>query len=125
LVLETLQEGVRLVVAGEGWDPCIFEEVYKEIIRLDYQNNYIHDKPKSNPTRQYKAEIFCEYSIYSFDISIIIRDKLGQELKRERVKSEIPNEWEFVKHLGKLKWISRGRVAIIDKMGKPKWIVQI
>lgn len=125
LILETLQEGVRLVIEEENWDSYIFEEVYEEIIKLDYQNNYIYDRPKASPTRKYKAEIFCEHTVHSFDISIIIRDKTGLELKREKIKSEVPDEWEFVKHLGQLRWISHEEVAIINKTGKPKWIVQL
>lgn len=124
LILKALKTGIDLVVKKEGWDNRIFDQAYQDVINADYLNHYIW-QTKSSPSRKYKAEVFCEHEISSFDISIKIKNQKGEEIKSVKVISERPNEWSFVSHLGSLKWISGDEVALINAGKTKQWTVKV
>lgn len=124
IILEALKTGIDLVVKKEGWDNKIFDQAYQDVINADYLNHYIWQS-KSSPSRKYKAEVFCEHEISTFDISINIKNQKGEEIKSVKVISERPNERSFVSHLGSLKWISGDEVALINAGKTKQWTVKV
>ncbi|MHC0036647.1 hypothetical protein [Pseudoneobacillus sp. C159] len=124
IVLNTLKKGIDLVVEKEQWDHSQFEYPYKEVINLNYDNNFVWQS-KLNPNRKYIAEVYCEHSISSFEIRISIKTNIGTEVKSVPLISERPNEWSFVTHLGKLKWISENEVALFNRDETKQWTVKI
>lgn len=124
LILETLKEGIDLVVEKEHWDENLFNHPYQQFIKLDYVNNFVW-KSKSSPSRKFIAEVYCEHNIGSFDISINIKTSNGDTLKNVHLISERPNEWSFVSHLGNLKWSSKDQVALINNKETKRWSVKI
>ncbi|MBM7661666.1 hypothetical protein JOC85_002469 [Bacillus mesophilus] len=123
LILEALKKGIDLVVEKEQWDKNLFDQPYQEIINIDYINNYVWQS-KTSPSRKFIAEVFCEHKINTFDISLNIKTRSGEEIKSVKVISERPNEWSFVSHLGSLKWISKEEVALINVKETKQWTVK-
>lgn len=125
LALETLKKGIDLVIKEFGWDPEPFESAYNKVIEYKYTNLGRFGKPKSSPNRKYKAEVICQHDISSFDISIVIRDKNGEEIKRELMKSEEPDEFLFARHLGNFRWVSSDEVELRNKFETEIWRVKV
>ncbi|PEY99127.1 hypothetical protein CN326_23440 [Bacillus sp. AFS018417] len=125
LILEKIREGVSLVVKKFNWDYSIFEQAYNKVIEEDYQNQYIW-KQKVSPKRKYIGEVFCQHDIEEFSIYMVIKDYNDKkEIKRVFLQSDRPNEFAFVKHLGKLEWLSQDEIVLINKSGKNQWVVKI
>ncbi|WBW95929.1 hypothetical protein [Oceanirhabdus sp. W0125-5] len=125
IVLECLKEGIDKVCDEMKWEKSPFEEAYNKIIENNYENNWTWKKPVRNPTKEYKAEVFCEHHVDVFNISIIIKNYKGEELIRKMVKDERPNEFSYVWHFGELKWISDNEVVLINQDGNERWSVKI
>ena len=62
--------------------------------------------------------------VYKINFSIIISDKDGKELIREKIITEIPNEWNYTQHLGELRWLDDKNVALISKEKDRRWFVK-
>lgn len=125
MMLETLQEGVLKIAKEEKWNEDIFKYPYEQIIECGYQNNYIFGKPKVSPCKKYTAEIYCEHKLKSFDIFVVVRSRNGIQVKSQLVKSELPDEFFFKKHLGRIKWIGNKKIEMLNKRETKKWIVDI
>ncbi|MGG0186188.1 hypothetical protein [Bacillus rhizoplanae] len=123
-LLKTLKEGIDLVVEHEQWNNDMFDFPYSEIIKVDYINTWVWNT-KFSPSRKYIAEVFCEHNISTFDISIIIKNRDKEEIKRVKLITDRPNEWSFVQYFGKLNWISHEEVALFNKKGTKHWSVFI
>lgn len=67
------------------------------------------------------AEVLIEHEVNSCDISLVIYDRDHQEIKREKLISELPDEWAYARHLGKLTWESKTRVSLTNKKGDRAW----
>ncbi|MEW9139806.1 hypothetical protein ACQGSH_28175 [Bacillus wiedmannii] len=125
MILEALQAGILRIAKKENWNEEIFEKPYKKIIESGYQNNYIFGKPKVSSCKKYTAEIYCEHKLHSFDIFIVVRLRNGIQVKSQLIKSELPDEFFFKKHLGKIKWISDSKIELLNKRETKKWILDI
>jgi len=125
LILKLLKKGIDKITNEKGWNKQPFESAYQKVIDCNYINKRIWKQPKKSPNRKHIAEVFCEHDIDKFEISIIVKSDTGEEIKREKLITERPNEWAFTKHFGKLKWISSNEVTLVNKNESKQWIVQI
>lgn len=117
MTLSTLFEGLKIVAKEKEWSMESFEVVYSQIQNNDYSNEWIWKKPVKSHDKKFTAEVLCQHGIKYMDISIILRDKKGNELVRKKAISEFPDEFAYAKHLGELKWISSSEVALVNKKG--------
>lgn len=125
---EKKQEAVELIMKGcmgvaksKGWDLEPFETVYCKIVKENYINEWTWKKSIKSKNKKINAELICCHGIKCIDIYIILRDKDGLELARKKVISELPHEFAYASHLGKLKWISNDEVALVNKKGDKSW----
>lgn len=119
--LELIIEGCKLVAENEGWDLEPFKTVYSKIVREDYRNEWIWKKPIKSKDKKNSAELICCHDVKCVDIYIVLRDKKGLELARKKVISELPDEFAYARHLGKLEWVSSSEVSLINKDGDKIW----
>lgn len=117
MIFEVLKEGVLEIVKEEGWISEPFKEVFSKMEDEQLKNIYQLGKFSYNSKRHLNAAIVCEHEINEFKMFIIIRDSSGREIAKKLVINEVPNEWSFHKHLGKLQWLSDHEVALINKKG--------
>ena len=74
----------------------------------------VFEKSYKESNKRIQCYIFCEHRLDLFNISIIIKNKKDEEIKREVVISTKPDELIYNIHLGQLKWVSDNTVSLID-----------
>jgi hypothetical protein len=102
-----------------------FSKVYDEIKEHGYRNEWVWKKPLKSPDRNLTAEVYCQHNVKSMDISIVIRNKNGDLRLPHLIISELPDEFAYARHLGKLIWLSNKEVALISKDETQEWKVSI
>ncbi|ULO09545.1 hypothetical protein H1230_12685 [Paenibacillus sp. 19GGS1-52] len=115
--LNLLMKGIEKISSHKNWAVEPFREVSSQIKQMGYSNEWVWKKAIKSPDKNYYAEILCQHNINSMDISILIWQINGVMIQREKVISELPDEFAYAKHLGELKWISDVEVALINKKG--------
>lgn len=125
ITFKLLTEGIRKVIQEKNFNPNSFEEAFNMILKSDFRNEWVWKKPVRSPDKKYNAEILCIHGISKIDIYLIIRDKDNNEVTRTKLISEIPDEFAYVKHLGKIKWISNKRVMVTNRKEDYSWSIDI
>ena len=123
--LEVLKEGVDKVIEQKGWDSEPFEKAYHGVIDANYINNWTWRKKATSPSKQYKAEVFCEHEIEAFHINLVIRNKKKEAVKRKRIITSRPTEFAFAQYFGRLAWESDNRVVLYDKFERNSWVLSL
>jgi hypothetical protein len=123
--LKLLKMGLDSIIEEKKWDRSVFDEAYNKVIEVEYVNEWYWKKAIKSPTKDYNAIVFCEHKVDSFDISIIIKNNKGEEIKKKEVLSLIPHELVFNNYLGELKWISDNAVSLINEFGTKQWSVKV
>lgn len=123
--LELIKITVSQIVEVEGWDKSIFEHAYNKVILENYIYSVIWKKQKNSPNRQYTAKVLLEHDLYSSDISILITDKNGRIVKREKIVTESPAVWAYSKYFGDLRWLTDKEVALISKFEGHEYKVKL
>ena len=117
--------GIKKVSNEYGWDTKIFEDVYNQIIQLNYENMWQWKKAVCSPSRKYKAELILEHEIPYIHFNLIIKDKNNEILTERILLSEIPDEYSYAYHLGKLKWLSNYEIALINRLNSRMIVVNL
>lgn len=125
MILEMLWEGIVLTVKTFKWDILPFQNAKDAVLRTNYMYHWIWKKPKLNPSKRYKAEIFCEHEIDFFRISLVAKDKNDNILKTIHLIDEEPNEFIFAKYFGSFDWISENEISFSSKDGSISWVYNI
>jgi hypothetical protein len=123
--LNIIKQAITEIARDKEWDISPFEEVYTKIIALDYINHWTWGKKLKSPSRLYTAEVYLEHEIRDIKIFIVIRDKQGKLVKKQLIITELPNEYAYAKHLGKLIWLSNNEVQLLNRRNSMKWSVQL
>lgn len=123
--LDVIKEAISKIARDKDWDISPFEEVYKRIIELEYTNHWTWKKKLNSPNRLFTAEVYLEHEIKDIKIYIIIRNKLGDIIKRQLIITEMPDDYIYILHLGKLKWLSNNDVQLVNKYNTMHWNVQL
>ncbi|WP_336783436.1 hypothetical protein [Paenibacillus illinoisensis] len=124
-VLQLLMEGIEKLTISNQWDYNLFKEIALQIQELGYINEWTWKKSIKSPNKKYSAKIICNHGVESMDIFISISERDGKQVLLEKVISELPDEFAFVRHLGELKWDSDSEVALINKKGNEKLLVTL
>ena len=122
-VLALLMTGIRIVVSESKWDMEPFESTYFKIVEADYKNEWIWQKSAKSPDKKHIANVLLQHEIDRVDISIIVYDSNKIEVYREKVISELPDEYAYSNHLGLIKWYSNNSVALSNINNNREWSV--
>jgi len=125
VTLKTLQIGINKVLDQTNWSAQPFLNTYQKAKELQLINHWVWKKPVWSPSRKLKAEIFIQHEVEFCDISMIIYDRNGEEVKRKTLISELPDEWAYTRHLGKLTWESKTKATLSNKKGTSFWYLNI
>ena len=114
--LEKLMEGICKVVKSEDWNMRPFSDVEKEIISLDYRNEWYWGKPIKSPNKQLNVQILVAHDVDVVEIYAIFKNKNNSEVYRRILISESrPDEWFYSEYLGKLEWLSDDEIILRGK----------
>ncbi|MCA3000431.1 MAG: hypothetical protein ING75_17720 [Rhodocyclaceae bacterium] len=113
LALEYLMMGIRRVAEQMMWDIAPFEEARAKVLDAKFMNHRIWKKPVSNEERTLTAEVVVDHQISRALISIVIRDKKSKDvLSIHPVVEDLPDEFIYASHIGKLHWVGKSRVEL-------------
>jgi len=117
ITLNILRESINKIVSLKGWDSGQFHGVFDKIVELDYKNSWIWGKKVKSVDKIHTAEVYLEHKVNEIDIYICIRDKKDRIIGKKLILTELPHEFSYSKHLGKLVWISENEVQLNNKNG--------
>lgn len=120
-----IKNAIAKIAHEKEWDITPFEEVYKKIIDLNYNNYWTWGKKIKSPNKMYAAKVYLEHEVKNIKIYIIIQNKQGDIVRDKFIVKEPPHEYAYVKHLGKLTWLSNNEVQFINKNNTRQWSVCI
>lgn len=111
--LELLMDGLKLVSEKYNILYDIFLKPTIEIIKQNYNNNWIWSTKKKGKNT---AVLEIAHDIYTLKMNFFVIDSNNNCLASyEKITN--PSEWEYVRFLGKIKWVSSNNVVWIDKKG--------
>ncbi|OAS14693.1 hypothetical protein [Paenibacillus oryzisoli] len=123
--LNLLLKGIEKISREKDWVIDAFRDVSSQIEKIGYLNEWIWRKAVKSPQKKYYAEVLCQHNVKSMDISILIRQMDGTEVRKIMVISELPDEFAYAKHLGQLVWTSESEVVLVNKNGDNMVAVRI
>jgi hypothetical protein len=125
MILEMLWQGILIAVKTFKWDISPFQDAKDAVIDSNYTYHWTWKRPKLNPSKQYKAEIFCEHEIDYFRISLVIRTDTGDIIRNIHLIDEKPSEFIFVKYFGILEWKSENEISFVSRDKTIVWTYNI
>jgi len=72
-----LQDGICRLFKEKQWDEIPFITAYDYVLNNKYQNQWVWKKPISNPSRKFKAEVFCVHDVDVFSMYVRVYNKSG------------------------------------------------
>lgn len=118
ITLNIIKDIIEKIVTIKEWDSTPFQLVFQKIIELEYNNSWTFGKKVKSPDKKYTAEIYLEHGIKEIDIFICIRDRNNNIIEKKLIFTELPHEFSYSRHLGKLIWLSGNEVELNNKSGE-------
>lgn len=125
LTLEMLMKGVQALSEKEKLDFQKFIVVYNQIVESNYRNEWVWQKSIKSPNKKLSAELIINHEVELVYISILIRNINGNIMKVEEILTDLPDEYAYSKHLGRLSWQNDKTISLINKKGDKNWVVSI
>lgn len=119
LATAELHEGALEVARQLGWPTAPFDEALRAVVERGYTNTWEQGRPRWSKDRKHQARLLCRHDEDAFSAWIVVSDRGGDELLRERVLYEIPDEFVFVPKLGVLVWTSNTEITLLNRRGEP------
>lgn len=117
ITLNIIKECVNKIVYHKGWNYEPFKIVFNRIVELEYNNSWTWGKKVRSPDKIKKAEVYIEHQVKKVNIYIYIRNKKNEIIKKKLILKEVPHEFSYARHLGKLVWISENELQLNNKKG--------
>ncbi len=121
---ESLYCGIQELLDQTKWDSELFMVTFDKLREQKLQNVWVWKSVRS-PSRNHIAEVLIEHDVQNCVISLIVRDRKGKKLKQEVVITELPDEWAYAQHLGKLIWRSDTKVVLKSKDSRQMWSLEL
>jgi hypothetical protein len=117
LAVGALHCGAIRIAEIQHWDKAAFDSARDCVVQHAYINEWTLRKPKKSPDRKHQASIFCSHGVARFRAWLVVEDQRGDEVLRQLVIDDEPDEFAFVPKLGELKWQSPDSVTLAGKDG--------
>lgn len=117
ITFNIIRESVNKIVSDKAWDFAPFQVVFDKIVELDYDNFWTWGKKVKSPDKIHVAEVYLEHKVKDIDIYIYIRNKKDEIIEKKLIITELPHEFSYARHLGKLTWVSENEVQLNNKKG--------
>jgi len=103
MVMELLELSFDFICKEKQWDLAVFSEALKTIRQENFQHKFMFGKKTKN-TKRDQAYLWLEQDINNMMIYIRVEPKSDQK-KVLLVQKTYPSAFDYVRFLGKLKWI--------------------
>jgi len=113
--LDVLHGGMITIAQKEGWNLDMLLDAYTSCIKLNLEYKFALKKGKliSSPNRKYKIGFWCICDVDKCEISYVLLDKRGIELKRQHFMTCNAANCEFVYYTN-WKWLDNASILFQD-----------
>jgi hypothetical protein len=117
MALAKLHEGVLRITKAKKWPKTPFEKARRAVVERNYVNECTWpDRAVPSPDRRHEAILFCSHEMQAFRAWIVVSDrKTGKEVTRAFAFTSAPDEFAFVRKMGKLAWKSSRKVVLLAR----------
>ena len=112
--LELLMSGLKIVSDNYNVSYDYFKKFEQEIIDLNYENCWIWKK-KHRGKKAAQLQVMHDIHNVSLEFSVFNSEK--EKLKCFLIQIDKPDEWNYAKYLGNIKWITSEKVIWYDQNG--------
>lgn len=114
---EALREGAEIVSDHHGWPTQEILEAFDKALLEDLVNEWKF-QPKWSPSRKHRAYVKCSFETDRFRAWMNVEDRDGQLLAERFLFEEVPDEYCIFPLLGKVRWIDKMTVRLLDRSGE-------
>ena len=90
------------------------KKICEDIINKDYINEWLWKKPVRYKNKSVQIKVL--HDVDKVSIYMVFND--GNKKEEILLVEEVPDEWVYSRHLGKLEWVSENEARLIAKDGK-------
>jgi len=112
---DALFRGTISAAKVKGWPREPFEQAARQILDLKLINQWWWKKPKWNPRRTLRGQLWCEHTVDSFRGYLVIKDKSETEVLRKKIIDTLPSEFVFAKLFGVARWSNSNTFTLLSK----------
>lgn len=113
---EVLREGATIVSDHHGWPTQEILKAFDAALLEDLVNEW-EFQPKWSPSRKLRAYVKCSHDTDRFRAWMRVEDRAGQLITEQFLFDEEPSEYCFFPRLGKVRWVDKTTVRLIDRSG--------
>lgn len=113
--LYLMRRGIFSIILAKGWDPVPFERAFELAEYQNLINEWYWKKPLFSSNRKYKASLYLVHEVTVVKGFLIVANKHNEEILRVEAFRDRPNEWAYLRYLGKLEWLTQNEVVLLDK----------
>ncbi|KPU43270.1 hypothetical protein OXPF_31640 [Oxobacter pfennigii] len=117
IIFQIIKESISNIAKEKSWELIPLQEVFNKMEELSYNNFWTFGKKAKSPDKLYTAELYIEHKIGTIDFFAVIRNNQDEIVEKKLIISEIPSEYAYTQHLGKLVWVSDTEIHLNDKTG--------
>lgn len=114
ILLDTLYESLLELCERFDWCKAAFKKAYELVVQEDFLNTY-SIKEKANRSKTLSAELHCNHKVDAFDCFIRVKDQSDNEVCKELLFSEEPDEFIFNGRIGDIRWLSNSTLVHLKK----------
>lgn len=112
-----IESSVLWVAQEKGWDMIPLHSTFSKMLEKNYMNYWTVGKRIKSPNKQITAELYVEHHITKIDFYIVIRNLLGEIIRKEKIASDIPSRFNLINSPSKLKWMSDKTIYLMSNSG--------
>lgn len=120
-----LKKSLAYMISEKSWDKEPFVKTFDLMKELDLKNESFWGKPKWNPTKTLKAQVYWVHGLYNFTIYLEVKNKQNELVLREKMTSLLPDDLIYSDYLGKLMWESNSIVTLSHKYAKESFSLNL
>ncbi|MEK4438975.1 hypothetical protein [Paenibacillus sp. FSL K6-2862] len=113
--LDLMRRGIYSIILAKGWDSVPFERALEIAKNQNLINEWYWKKPLVSSNRKYKASLYIVHEVKGIKGILIVANKNNEEILRVEAFRDRPNEWAYLRFLGKLEWSTHNEVVLLDK----------
>jgi len=125
VTLNLIVKYINFLAINENINSSFVEDTYNEIEKANYINEWNAIKNVKSPNKLYSSDLLLRHEIDEVIINIVIKDNNGKIVKKEILLTDLPDEYRYSKHLGKLIWLNNKQVQLINLREDKTWIVSV
>lgn len=125
MVLERIRDSLLEVAKVQKWNPQPIRDAYDAVLAANFANEAFGEKEFKSPDGRWIARWHYSYGPDKIAFSIALKSKDGDESRQIPLFKTKPIDSYLNGVLGKLKWLSNTKVALLAKDGDQQGVADL